>query len=103
MKGDFPAIHCTVTDIDAEAIRWCNEHLSDVGSFHANNTLPPNIYQEGEFDFVYSTSIFTNLQEDMQHAWLAELRRIVAFGGKLFTTVQVENIFGSPRFAAKRT
>lgn len=75
------------SDIDAEAIDWCARSLSDIGNFQVNGHLPPTSFPDNHFNLIYSISIFTHLPEDMQFAWLAELRRILKPGGILLTTV----------------
>jgi SAM-dependent methyltransferase len=93
MKADHRATDYFGTDIDAEAIGWCQQNLSDVGKFDVNGDVPPTIYGNGQFDFIYSISIFTHLPEDLQHQWLAELRRITNPGGHLLLTIHGEKHF----------
>lgn len=81
------------TDIDAEAIGWCQKNLSSIGKFGANLEWPPLTYADQSFDFVYSISIFTHLPEDMQIAWLGELQRVTRKGGFLVLTVHGEGLF----------
>lgn len=81
------------TDIDAEAIAWCQSNLSYIGAFTHNEAWPPLPYEEGSFDLVYGISVFTHLPEDMQFAWLGELRRITKKGGNLLLTVHGEELF----------
>jgi SAM-dependent methyltransferase len=83
------------TDIDAEAITWCREHLSERGNFSVNEAMPPLPYSDGFFDLVYSISIFTHLPEDMQFAWLKELQRVCKPGAYLLLTVHGEHLFPS--------
>ena len=78
---DHPA-DCALygTDIDAEAIGWCQKNLG-FAKFLANDPLPPLSFPDQTFDLVYSISIFTHLDETYQMAWLKELQRIVKPGG----------------------
>jgi SAM-dependent methyltransferase len=87
------------TDIDVEAIEWARQNLSNVATFGSNRTMPPLDYEAHTFDLVYSISIFTHLPEDMQTAWLAELKRVTKPGGYLFLTTHAENLL--PRSGAK--
>ena len=68
------------SDIDAEAIAWCRSALESIGTFVVNSHTPPLPFDDQYFDFVYSISIFTHLPEDMQFAWLSELRRVMRIG-----------------------
>ncbi len=74
------------TDIDPEAITWCQENLANFGEYAVNPHLPPTEYADNYFDLVYSISVFTHLSEDMQFAWLKELSRITKPGGYLLLT-----------------
>lgn len=73
------------TDIDAEAIAWCQKNLT-FGNFNVNGPLPPLIYENGSFDFVCSISVFTHLNEDFQFKWINELHRIIKTDGILLAT-----------------
>jgi SAM-dependent methyltransferase len=74
-------------DIDAEAIAWNAAHLSPFARFEANPVLPPMRFADGQFDAIYSVSVFTHLPEDLQFVWLNELRRIIEPGGVLVASV----------------
>jgi SAM-dependent methyltransferase len=80
------------SDIDPEAIEWCRSYLG--GEFLVNEINPPLPFEDQFFDFVYAISLFTHLPEEMQFAWLAEIRRIVKVGG---LTLISTNSFGKPR------
>ena len=79
------------TDIDAEAIAWCQIHYDRYARFVVNSPAPPLDFPDDCFDFVYSISIFTHLPEEMQFAWLVELRRVVKPGGYLLFSFRGEN------------
>jgi ubiquinone/menaquinone biosynthesis C-methylase UbiE len=68
------------SDIDGEAITWCRSALQSIGTFFVNGHMPPLPFDDQYFDFVYSISIFTHLPEDMQFAWISELRRVIKIG-----------------------
>jgi ubiquinone/menaquinone biosynthesis C-methylase UbiE len=73
-------LHWFGSDIDAEAIAWCSSTLESIGTFVVNSHMPPLPFDDQYFHFVYSISIFTHLPEDMQFAWLSELRRVMRIG-----------------------
>jgi SAM-dependent methyltransferase len=74
------------SDIDPEAIAWAQAELSDLAHFLVNPAEPPIPLPDASFDLVYAISVFTHLPEDLQHAWLADLRRVLKPGGVLLTT-----------------
>ncbi len=84
-------------DIDPEAIAWDQAHLRSIGQFIMNAPMPPTPFATGQFDAIYSVSVFTHLPEEMQFAWLTELRRILRTGGILVASVHGgPYVFNSP-------
>jgi len=81
------------TDIDKEAITWCQENISQIGTFLVNQPEPPLPFPDKYFDFVFVISIFTHLPEDMQFAWLKELSRVTKKNGYLFISVAGKELF----------
>ncbi|RIL07892.1 MAG: hypothetical protein DCC71_01435 [Proteobacteria bacterium] len=78
-------------DVDAEAIRWCTDHL-DFADFAAIAPAPPTSYGDAQFDAVYAYSVFSHLPEDLHLEWLAELRRITRPGGVVVLTVHGQHV-----------
>ena len=88
-------LHWFGSDIDAEAIAWCRwaARVASIGTFVVNSHMPPLPFDDQYFDFVYSVSIFTHLPEDMQFAWLSELRRVMRIGSfAVLTTHSTDSI-----------
>lgn len=83
--AERPEIHGC--DIDAAAIQWCQESLRDVGTFQVSPAMPPAPYAADSFDLIFVYSVFTHLPEEMQDAWLADLRRMLRPGGLLLATI----------------
>lgn len=75
------------SDLDPEAIAWCQENYSTLAEFSVNNAEPPLAYADSTFDLVLGVSIFTHLPEDMQFRWLAELSRVTKPDGCLILSV----------------
>jgi ubiquinone/menaquinone biosynthesis C-methylase UbiE len=75
------AIEWYGSDIDRQAIAWCQKSLASIGKFVVNKPMPPLPFDNAFFDFVFSISVFTHIPEDMQFAWLAELNRVLKVGG----------------------
>jgi SAM-dependent methyltransferase len=78
------------TDIDADAIAWCREHLPHARC-EVNGAEPPTAYADASFDLVYNHSVFTHIDERLQDLWLAELQRITRPGGLLVLSVHGEH------------
>lgn len=74
------------TDYNPELVKWCEANLP-AANFALNDLSPPLKYDDDTFDLVYALSVFTHLSEDLQFAWLAEMRRIIKPGGLLFITL----------------
>jgi SAM-dependent methyltransferase len=78
------------TDIHAGRIFWCKQNLGRPFHFVTNTTVPHLPFEDRHFGFVFAGSVFTHI-DDLADTWLAELRRILKPGGKLFMTVHLEN------------
>lgn len=81
------------TDIDEEAILWCQNNISSIGYFTVNKNDPPFTYPADYFNCIYSISVFTHLPEDMQFSWLEELHRVTKDDGLLLLSVHGEQLF----------
>lgn len=79
----IPGVHGC--DIDREPIEWCKENLKDA-DFKVVPPLPPTDYPDNFFDLVIGYSVFTHLTQEVQNAWLEEMKRIIAPGGLLLVT-----------------
>ncbi len=78
-------------DIDGESIAWNQANLGHIGQFYTNPTEPPTTFANEYFDAIYSVSVFTHLPEDLQMAWVRELHRIMAPGGRLVPSFHGEH------------
>lgn len=97
LKTRYPEAEVHGTDIDPEAIAWLTRNCSRFGEFRLAPHQPPMPYPDSFFDFIVGISVFTHLPEDMQFAWLQELRRITKPGGLLIlTTSGKKNYVGLP-------
>ncbi|HKA66551.1 MAG TPA: class I SAM-dependent methyltransferase [Solirubrobacterales bacterium] len=79
------------SDIDAQCIEWDKRHLSPPASFVVNEEVPPLPFPAGRFDLVYALSVFTHITTHWP-AWLLELDRILAPGGRLIVTIMSEGM-----------
>lgn len=73
-------------DYNPYLVRWCQSAFP-FASFATNSLRPPLAYPAEHCDLIYTISIFTHLEEDLQRAWMAELTRLLRPGGLLFLTV----------------
>jgi SAM-dependent methyltransferase len=78
------------TDIDATRIFWCKQNLGPPFHFITTTTVPHLPFEDRHFGFIYAGSVFTHI-DDLADTWIAELRRILRAGGKLFMTVHLKN------------
>ena len=76
-------------DIHAGRIFWCKQHLSPALRFLTTTMVPHLPFEDRHFGFVFAGSVFTHI-DDLADAWIAELRRILRPGGKLFMTVHLK-------------
>jgi SAM-dependent methyltransferase len=79
-----PELHGS--DYNPYLVRWCTENLR-FAEFGVNDLEPPLTYDDGRFDFVYGVSVFTHLDEELQHAWIEELKRVLRPSGVLYLTL----------------
>ena len=85
------------SDIDPEAISWCQSKLSNIGEFTVNETMPPLPFESDYFDFIYSISVFTHLPEEMHLKWLEELKRVTKKGSYLLLTTHGEHLLDASK------
>ena len=95
LKRLHPSMRLTCVDIDDEAVSWGQQHADDIARFMRGDAHPPSAFASGSFDAVYCISLFTHLDEPMQDAWLAEIRRLLRPGGLLLATTHGEFATGS--------
>jgi SAM-dependent methyltransferase len=85
----------TGIDVDAHSIAWCRRQLG--GDWLTIAADPPTPLPSAAFDLVYAVSVFTHFGEERQHAWIAELHRLLRDGGLLVvTTLGPELVWSRP-------
>jgi len=84
------------SDVDEEAIRWAGERRPEA-SWSINGPEPPLPFDDEKFDLVYSVSIFTHLDEELQLRWLADVKRVLRPGGIALLTTHGEDEFEAYR------
>lgn len=98
LTAQFPAVRWHGTDVDAEAIAWCRDHLP--GNYKTNPKLPPLPFADAQFDAVVGLSVFTHLDEELQSAWVPELRRVLKPGGVLLVSFYAPHVWQNTEEAA---
>jgi SAM-dependent methyltransferase len=73
------------TDLNPRLVDWCRRGLP-FARFHQNALTPPLDFELERFDLVYALSVFTHLPEALQHAWIADLFRVLRPDGCLLLT-----------------
>lgn len=73
------------SDYNADLVDWCRRNLA-FANFTTNRLAPPLPLPSESIDVAHAVSVLTHLPEDLQHAWLAELRRVLRPGGLLIAT-----------------
>ena len=79
------------SDYNSKLVDWCDKYLPDV-RVTTNQLQPPLEYDNDQFGFIYSASVFTHLPEDLQYLWIKELSRILRPGGRLLFTTHGESL-----------
>ena len=64
-------------DIDQTAIRCCQSNLPGYQFEHVDPD-PPTSLPDGYFDLIYTISVFTHLNEEMQFSWPQKIERLLA-------------------------
>lgn len=76
-------------DFSPRLVAWCAEGLPYL-RLSVNPLEPPTTYRDHRFDAIYAVSVFTHWPEPLQHAWMAELTRMLRPGGRLLFTTHGE-------------
>jgi SAM-dependent methyltransferase len=84
---DLPGTRVHGCDYNPTLVEWCRRSLP-FAEFRVNELQPPLPYASAGFDFAYAISVFTHLTEPLQHAWMADLKRVLAPGGLLVITTK---------------
>ena len=73
-------------DISAPSIYWCKQYLTPPFHFATTTTIPHLPFEDRYFTLVCHGSVFTHI-DDLADAWLLELRRVLAPGGRIYLTI----------------
>lgn len=68
------------SDYDGDQVRWCSANLP-FATVRKNGAEPPLAFDDGQFDFAYSLSVFIHIVPERQRDWMGEIHRVLAPGG----------------------
>lgn len=84
-----PSCEAWATDIDGQHVEWMAKHLG-AGVVPLHTTVMPTLpLGDSYIDLVLAYSVFTHIDE-LESAWLAELRRVLRPGGLALVTAHTE-------------
>jgi len=78
-------------DVTANAVDYCQSCCSDRLNVKLTELSPPLPYDDGYFDYIYANSVFTHIQTEYLHDWIAELARITRPGGCVIVSLYSTN------------
>ncbi len=93
---------CVGCDVDGAAVEWAARHRPEC-EWRVSAFSPPLPFAAQAFDLLYSISVFSHLDEALQHRWLAELTRVLAPGGVALLSVHGPGAFEEFRSGRVRT
>jgi SAM-dependent methyltransferase len=79
-------------DVDQDVVKWSQDNIA-FASFVKGSENPPLPFSDGQFNFIYSVSVFTHLDEIHSQRWAVELSRILAPGGLLLITTHGKSLW----------
>ncbi len=83
-------------DLNARHAEWCRLFLPKRIVTFQNTALPSLPLEQNYFDAIAAFSVFTHI-DDMEIAWLLEMRRILRPGGIAYLTVSSEQTWANHR------
>ena len=97
-----PEADCVGCDVDPAAIEWLRRHRRAL-KWKLTRATPPLPFDDEAFDFVYSISVFSHLDEPQQDRWLAEVARVLRPTGVAVLTTHGPYAFEQFRSGTVRT
>ncbi len=85
-------------DINPRMVEWCRDNLP-FAEVAVTDLAPPLPYAESSVDLVYAFSVFTHLNEELQHEWMRECLRVLTPGGFLLMSTMGEYYLSRQRLS----
>lgn len=76
-------------DINPKMVEWCRDNLP-FAEVAVSDLAPPLPSEDSSLDLMYAFSVFTHLDEELQHAWMGEAFRVLKPGGFLLMSTMGE-------------
>ena len=73
-------------DVDSWAVGEARRRCR-TGHFYTSNRMPPLAFEDGQFDLIWSYSVFTHFPESNHESWLRELTQKLRPGGVMLHTI----------------
>lgn len=73
-------------DLNARHVDWMQQFLPKTAHIFQNSVLPILPLEDNSIDMAVAASVFTHI-DDLESAWLMEMRRIMKRGGIFFATI----------------
>ncbi|HZU62033.1 MAG TPA: class I SAM-dependent methyltransferase [Solirubrobacteraceae bacterium] len=83
---------CTGCDVSGPAIKWARRHRPEL-RWEVSRFRPPLPFGDGSFALVYSISVFSHIDEELQDRWLEEIDRVLRPGGVALLSVHGRHAF----------
>src|SRR5919206_4361293 len=74
-------------DVNPAAVEWTSKTLGNFAKLQLSAPVPPLPYEDGFFDLVIASAVFTHIPVSAQPSWVAELNRVLKPGGCVLATV----------------
>lgn len=88
--GAIGGVSCWGADINRRNIAWMQKHLSPKLKVFQNTALPHLPLPDASMDVISAFSVFTHI-DDLETAWLLELRRILKPGGLAYISLHTDH------------
>jgi SAM-dependent methyltransferase len=87
----FEVVACELT---GRMVAWMQRHLEGAVTAHQTGPLPPLPFPDARFGLIYAYSVFTHI-DAAEEAWLDELARLAAPGGRVALTVHNDDTWAA--------
>jgi SAM-dependent methyltransferase len=83
---------CSGCDVNRPAVEWARRHRPE-HRWEVSRFTPPLPFEDESFDLVYSISVFSHIDEELQDRWLEEIDRVLRPSGVVLLSVHGPHAF----------